>query len=441
VNTEGNFVNPKLRCLFYAGDAEMTLWDNVLEVPDTAYVVPLLNHYEFIQPLFSSLDLNWAPEVPLYIQGINPYKNLFNVYWRDYLNQLYSPNARIMECYMALDLADILSFTFADRIWINVAWWRILEISDYKIGSSEVTKVTLLKLIDAVPETSVRPVGATAGGVIEFVDGAGSPAAATKDSCERFGYTWDATTNSCYGFTSQPQNTQTASQTKVGTSTREISNAEDTIVMADKLNNDTSNLYTLAVGTEIKMEANNTESIAVGEKLTKAGDGGVAMFGKNVFTNVPGLHVGGGYRDGDSTSPYQGWAQYGVIILHRKEEFLASNDKIFLNIQGVDGWYLNIPDDTAWSCMLNLMLIDDSLAIYYGSQVNFTLLKTGGIALYAGVTAVSENGVYGGHTFGVDIDTTTNTDEHRIGLKSTGGTYPLSTIITASLTYQQTKIA
>ena len=166
------------------------------------------------------------------------------------------------------------------------------------------------------------------------------------------------------------------------------------------------------------------------------------MFGKNVFTNVPGLHVGGGYRDGDSgNAAYAGWAQYGVVVLHRKQAFTASGDKIVLDIQGVDGWYLNLPTDTAWSCVLNVMLIDDTLTIYYGAQINFTLLKTGGMASYSGVTAVSENGAYGGHTFGIDIDTATNTDEHRIQIKSTGGTYPLNTIVTASLTYQQTKIS
>ena len=443
VDDEGNFVSPGLRCLFNAGVVEMTLWNSAGNFPDTAAVIPILNHYQNIIPFFTDQDLNWAPEVPLYIIGPAPYKNLFNEYWRDYLNQLYSPQARIMEAYFALDLSDILSFKFNDRIWIKNAYWRILEITDYKIGSAEVTKVTLLKLIDAVPETSVRPGDVTSGGVIEFVDGDGNPAAATKSACTRFGYQWDEVNNTCYAFTTSPQKPASLLSTrKIGTSTREVSNAENTIVMADRLDNNPTNVYSLAVGTDIKMEANNPESIAVGEKLTKEGEGSVAMFGKNVFTNVPGFHLGGGYRDGDSANTtYEGWAQYGVVVLHRKQAFTASGDVIVLDIQGVNGWYLNLPTDTAWSCVLNVMLIDDALTIYYGAQINFTLLKTGGMASYSGVTAVSENGVYGGHTFGVNIDTTTNTDEHRIEIESTGGTYPLSTVVTASLTYQQTKIA
>jgi hypothetical protein len=127
--------------------------------------------------------------------------------------------------------------------------------------------------------------------------------------------------------------------------------------------------------------------------------------------------------------------------MHKRRTFTASAQKAVLDIQGISGNYLNLPDDTAWSCILNVMLIDDSLAIYYGAQINFTLLKTGSAAVWAGPTVVSENGVYGGHTFGVEVDTATNTDEHRIEVKSTGGTYPMNAIVTASLTYQQTKIA
>jgi hypothetical protein len=442
VDTSGNFVSPKLRCLFYAGDVEMTLYDFSTFTPDTAYVAPILNHYEFIQPFFNSLDLNWAPEVPLYIQGLNPVNNLFNVYWRDYLNQLYSPNARIMECYLALDLADILSFTFADRIWITNAWWRILDISDYKVGSAEVTKVTLLKLIDAVPETTATPSGALPGGVVEFVDGTGAPTAPTQAACERFGYTWDPLTNSCFAFTSQPQNIQNAIGTKsTGTSTRQVSNADFTLVMADKLDNDVSNIYTTAVGTEIVIAKENAGSTAIGERLKKEGEGGVAMFGKNVFTTYPGMHFGGGYRDGNPSNTEEGWSQFGTIPLHKRATYTASAQSKVLDIQGIAGRYLNIPDDTAWSCVLNVMALESTAISYsYGAQINFTLMKTGGVASSVGPSVISANGNFGAYIFDINIDTVTDPDEHRIEMKVTGGTYPLNMIITASLTYQQIKL-
>jgi hypothetical protein len=442
VNTEGNFVNPKLRCLFYAGDAEITIWNGVLDIPDTSFVVPILNHYEFIQPLFSSLDLNWAPEVPLYIQGINPINNLFNVYWRNYLNQLYSPNARIIECYLALDLADILSFTFADRIWISTAWWRILEISDYKVGGAEVTKVTLLKLIDAVPESSITPVGANIGGVVEFEDSSGNPTAPTQAACERFGYTWDSVTNTCYAQTSQPQNTQLGAGARaVGIITGKSLNADNTVVMANNLENDPSNFYTVAVGQNITIEANNPQSIAVGENLIKQAEGGVVMFGKNVVTKMPGIHYGGGYRNNNIASPYLGYAQSGVIVLQADSNIAASGDIMELFVDGVPGTYLTLPTDAVWSCLLNYTVQDRALAgNYQTGQLSFALLNLGGTASASPVVVINTSGGFGGYTFTFVVDVVTDPAQHRITVQVTGATLPETFVVTASLYYQQSQI-
>jgi hypothetical protein len=443
VDDEGNFVSPKLRCLFHAGDYEMVLYDFATSLAEK-YVVPVLNHYELIQPVFTSLDLNWAPEVPLYIQGINPLDNLFNVYWRDYLNQLYSPSARIMEAYFALNLTDILSFSFADRIWVKDAWWRILEVNDYKVGESETTRVTLMKLIDAVPEVSARPNAVTDGGVIEFVDGAGDPVSPTQESCERFGYTWDPVSKSCYASTAKPQNTNAAIATKVtGRSTKEVQNASNTIVMADELDNHTSNLYTVAVGTKITLGAQNSQSIAVGELLTKGGFGRVAMFGTNVYTKQSGFHIGGGYRDGNpANSSYIGWAQSGIIVMHTKKTWAASGDTYNLEVEGVPDNYLNLPDETLWSVLMNVTIMDTLAAgNYHTGQYGFALTKQSGIAQSSSVQTIQDTGGFGSYVFTFGIDTVTSSDEHRIYLEVTGaGTYPQEFIVTASLIYQQGKI-
>ena len=441
VDQSGNFVSPKLRCLFHAGDYEMTLWNGITNTPDTGYVVPVLGHYELLFPLFTSLDLNWAPEVPLYIQGINPLNNLFNVYWRDYLNQLYSPNARIMEAYFAMNLTDVLSFSFADRIWVKDAWWRILEVNDYKVGNAESTRVTLLKLIDAVPEVSARPDAVTDGGVIEFVDGAGNPVSASQESCERFGYTWDPVTQTCYASTVLPQNTQAVSTKKVGISTRQVANADQTVVMADMLNNDPSNVYTVAVGTKITIEANNPQSIAIGENLIKQAEGGVVMYGKNVETKMSGIHYGGGYRNNDATSPYLGWAQSGIIVLQDEAGVAASGDSIELFVNGVPSTYLTLPTDAVWSCLLNYTIQDKALAGNYETgQLSFALLTIGGIASASPLVILNTSGGFSGYTFTFDVDVVTDPTQHRITVQVTGGTYPKTFVVTASLYYQQSQI-
>jgi hypothetical protein len=294
-----------------------------------------------------------------------------------------------------------------------------------------------------VPEVSARPDAVTDGGVIEFVDGAGNPVGASQESCERFGYTWDPVTQTCYASTALPQNTQAVSTKKVGSSTRQVANADQTVVMADMLNNDPSNVYTVAVGTKITMEADNSQSIAVGEQLTKVDSGRVAMFGTNVYAKQSGLHIGGGYRDGDpATSAYTGWAQSGIIVMHTKKTWTASGDIFNLEIEGVPGNYLNLPDETLWSVLMNVTIMDVlGTGNYHTGQYSFALTKQGGTAQSSSVLTIQDTGGFGSYVFTFGIDTASDPAEHRIYLEVTGaGTYPENFIVTASIIYQQSTI-
>ena len=75
---------------------------------------------------------------------------LYGLYWKPYLDNIYSSEARIMECYLNLNEVDIFNFKFNDEIFIKDTYWRILEISNYEVGEKSSTKVTLLKVIDSI---------------------------------------------------------------------------------------------------------------------------------------------------------------------------------------------------------------------------------------------------------------------------------------------------
>ena len=76
--------------------------------------------------------------------------SLYYLYWDNYLNNIYNEEARIMECYLSLNGIDIFNFKFNDEIFIKDAYWRILNIHNYQVGDSVSTKVTLIKIIDAM---------------------------------------------------------------------------------------------------------------------------------------------------------------------------------------------------------------------------------------------------------------------------------------------------
>jgi hypothetical protein len=388
-NEDLEFVAPGPRALFYAGSMSINLYNDGTSSASPATVIPILNHYSDAYPTLTDFDLNWAPETPPHFSTVssNPYNNLFNTYWRNYMNELYSPEGRIMEAFFALDLKDILTFSFADKIWIQDSYWRILEISDYKVGLQESTKVKLIKFLDQINDCSSTPVGVTTNGEVEFETG-GEPVEPTEDCCSRYGYFWD-----------------------------EVN------------------------GNKVSIGNGNGNSLAVGQDLTLTKFvNGSNLLGKNVTTNLPGLHVGGGYRNGDSTSIYYGWAQFGFVVLQKQFSPNASGDVFNLDIEGVVGEYIDIEDDTIWSCSLNLN-IRDAAGLNETSLHHFTLEKTGSLASASAVSTLNTIGGIGSYVFTLGIDTTTNTAEHRINLTITGGTYPVTLVAGATLQYQQLKFA
>ena len=73
---------------------------------------------------------------------------LYGKYWKPYLDNIYSDDARIMECYLNLTEVDIFDFSFSDEYFIKDSYWRVLNISNYQVGGKASTKVTLIKSLD-----------------------------------------------------------------------------------------------------------------------------------------------------------------------------------------------------------------------------------------------------------------------------------------------------
>jgi hypothetical protein len=175
-------------------------------------------------------------------------------------------------------------------------------------------------------------------------------------------------------------------------------------------------------GENVALDLNNKDMLAVGTDLTLSKDvQGSNLLGKNVTTNLPGIHVGGGYRNGDPAAAYYGWAQFGTFVLHRYPTISASGQVENLYIEGIAGEYINMPDDTLWSCLLNVTIKEPSGASET-SLLHFTLEKVGGLAAASAITTISTIGSIGSNVFTFGIDTTTNTDDQRRKVTFTSGT-------------------
>ena len=71
-------------------------------------------------------------------------KTLYFEYWKKYLDNLYSEDARILECYLNLDATDIFDFSFSDEIFIRNSYWRIIKELEPLLRKSSNAKIIFL---------------------------------------------------------------------------------------------------------------------------------------------------------------------------------------------------------------------------------------------------------------------------------------------------------
>jgi len=211
LNDQGGFFKPRPRILLRAGTSEgVYVWDDVSPTPaatDTEII--MLSHYSDIDPTVADDDLNFGQETPLQTITAAPYNTLYNRFWRNYIREIYGglgtddlySQPFIMEAYFNLSTADMYLITFADQIWIQDAYWRVLEITDHVLGGEEVTKVKLMKFITNELECTWTPYSSGVGGLITFVAADGvTTGAGTEECCNKYNYYWDSANVRCYAF-------------------------------------------------------------------------------------------------------------------------------------------------------------------------------------------------------------------------------------------------
>jgi hypothetical protein len=442
INDKGEFLIPNLRFLFLADVATMSVYNDDTEaVVDTA--VNVFNHYSSVNASVGDYDLNFNPETPLHTIITNPYKNLFNEYWRDYLNGLYNPEARILEAYFALDLTDILTFSYADRYFIKDSYWRILEISDYKVGNAESVKVKLIKITEPGPDCEGIPTTVVfteaVAQVIEFADINGNPVPPTEICCERYGYTWSFGLNQCLSYGTpiilDPDGgggSAAALMLNVGVN----GSPSNVLARTANTNIDVGNTFSVFAGENITIDADNSNTLAVGNQLKLEGaNRGSAILGKNAFTNIMGIHYGGG----DRVSSNEGNQQSGVIILANTRNFTAAGQSIEI-ATGNDGTAItriSLPDGTSITALYVLQVSDVNGKAFYQTG-SLYIEKIGGVAVASTPIPITSD-ASGTITFVLSIDTSTDTTQHRFKVTSAGIGFPMLGQAVLTLYYTQTR--
>lgn len=429
INLNNQFVIPGPRALYATTTTiPVNLYND--NTSSAAVITPVLQlcNYSSAAPDVYDFDLNWAPEVPPFPIGANPYNNLFNQWWRNAFNELYSPDARIMEASFALDLSDILTFQFSDVIWINNAQWRILEINDYKVGGFESTKVKLIKYLDSEADCTSLPSFVNVNGTVQFMNASGDPVSPTQSCCTRYGYTWSESQGECYAFN------ETNNRPDSGITGNQVNRIDRGVVVPPATNGNTG---TTASGVAVRMASGNNNSLAVGDTLevTEAVRGNV-MLGKNVYTNLPGLHLGGGFTS-DNRANNAGSRQYGVFIQGFKNNLASAGSTINFTIEDKANAYIELPNNTHLMCLVSVNVYDFGTDKYHSTLHHVFLKKVGAVATASAVTTLNTINSFPSLTLTLSIDTATNTAQHRFVMTAGGSGFPYQVQATMSIQYTQ----
>lgn len=96
-------------------------------------------------------DLGFGPTSTIYWPTSEyPVKNLFIEFYKNTVNNLINPNARLLEAKFRLTPKDIAQFDFRNVVFLLGAYWRVNEIKNYDpTANDKLTTVVLYKILDA----------------------------------------------------------------------------------------------------------------------------------------------------------------------------------------------------------------------------------------------------------------------------------------------------
>jgi len=379
--------------------------------------MPYFGHYNAPVPSFSGEDLNFGAEQPLHPINSNPFNNLYNTYWRAYVDQLYSASARIMEANFYLSAVDLSSFRFNDQIFIKDSYWRVLSI-DYSPNSNDTSKVKLIKVLSPISACSIIPVSANLDGSINFEQPDGSPAPANQFCCEAFGYVWSdgACFNSIIGAGVQPNTPAlpTSNLSSVNSNGSGLSLLVGQEIQASFYN-------ALAVGRSITIGGDR--HIALGDSITTGAQADIAAMGVGVNAFMQGQHFGGGWNY-DAFYSIQGYAQHGQFMMIYNGDF-DLGDTVELFVNGILNERIVLPVDTSLTVhMIFGIAYEDLLppAEIINEVLEFNDLWTkyplAGSYSVGAFAPDFQRGAFGG-VMTCTIDTTTDTAQHRVLLTNT----------------------
>jgi len=73
---------------------------------------------------------------------------IYAKFWKDYMNELYSPSTKIVKVDATLDISDMLKFGFKDFVVIDHTLYMVNSIENVNFSNDEPVKLELVTVND-----------------------------------------------------------------------------------------------------------------------------------------------------------------------------------------------------------------------------------------------------------------------------------------------------
>lgn len=143
-----------IRMLYYGGlKTTATGWAYTsISGNSTETTYPYAGHLD--NPASPNFDLCFEPPKRVYYIA-NQYTdgNLFNLYHKQFIEEITDKSSKLVTAFFKLDSVDIHVLSFRDKIFIQNTFYRLYRVIDYDTLNRQVTKCELLKIKDGIPFT------------------------------------------------------------------------------------------------------------------------------------------------------------------------------------------------------------------------------------------------------------------------------------------------
>ena len=155
-NNSADFTQIKPKLFAYSGLKNCNaykFYNTVSGAFTTKVQYPFCNHYIMAAQTVVGTDEDirfkskYSPDAQFYVDAQTT-TDTYSKCWREYLNTIYSSEARILNAYFYLTPEDIAEFKYNNKIFIENSYYRVNKISAYALGKNVSTKVELIKIIN-----------------------------------------------------------------------------------------------------------------------------------------------------------------------------------------------------------------------------------------------------------------------------------------------------